>query len=156
MERKIREIIEPSLTDEGFELLLVEFRAGSGRASVRIFLDLPEGGIGMQKIEQASHTISALLDVADFITYQYSLEVSSPGLNRPLVKEKDFKRFAGEKVRIKTNMPVSGRRNIAGRLIGFDEESGIIRVETNEGPVELKFNQIGKANLEYDFEKKSQ
>jgi len=156
MERKIRAIIEPRLADAGFELLLVEFRAGSGRASLRVFIDLPEGGIGMQHIEEASRTISALLDVEDPITSQYSLEVSSPGLNRPLVKEKDFKRFIGEKVKIKTNVSVAGRRNFYGRLVSFEEDGAIIRVETEEGTAEIQINQIARANLEYDFEKKSQ
>jgi ribosome maturation factor RimP len=96
-----------------------------------------------------SHQVSAILDVEDPIPGQYMLEVSSPGLDRPLIKPEDFQRFAGEIVKIRTSQPVLGRRNFTGRLVGMQGETVIL--EMDKESFDLPFGDIEKARLVPQF-----
>ena len=142
---RIREIADRVAVAEGMELVDVEF-VGRGRNSVlRIFLDKP-GGITLGDCELVSGQVGAILDVEDFLPASYTLEVSSPGLDRRLVKPADYARFAGKQVKLVLKAPREGRRRFRGRLRGI--EDGRIQLEEENGLV-LRFDyaEIQKANL---------
>jgi len=142
---KIAELADQTARSMGMELVLAELKGGSGRSMVRIYLDRP-GGITLEDCERFSRRMSVLLDVEDPIPFSYVLEVSSPGLDRPLTKEEDFRRFVGKPVKVRTRVAFEGRRNIQGRLM--DVKEGRVVIETAPGSrfaIELK--DMEKANL---------
>jgi ribosome maturation factor RimP len=144
----LRAMLEPAVQALGFELVDVE-HAGSGRQAVlRVYIDSPDG-ITVDDCARVSHQVSAILDVEDPIPGQYMLEVSSPGLDRPLIKPEDFQRFAGEIVKIRTSQPVLGRRNFTGRLVGMQGETVIL--EMDKESFDLPFGDIEKARLVPQF-----
>ena len=153
MERleRIREIAERVATSEGLELVDVEFK-GSGPGSVlRIFLDKP-GGITVGDCQSVSHQVGAILDVEDFISTSYTLEVSSPGLDRKLVKPADYQRFSGKLVKLALRGPRQGPRRYRGRLLGMEDNQ--VRIDTGDGQVvQVDYNDIEKANLVVEFGK---
>src|SRR5947207_15558388 len=101
----------------GMDVILVEMKVGSGRSIVRPFVDQP-GGISLGDCERFSRRFSVVLDVEDWIPFSYILEVLSPGLDRPLVEEKSFERFAGKTCRVRTRVPLAGQRNVKGKFLG--------------------------------------
>ncbi len=120
MRERLVAMLEPVLTGMGYELVHVEL-AGGGRDTVlRVYIDAP-GGIALADCEAVSRQVSALLDVEDPVPGSYQLEVSSPGLDRPLAKAGDFERFAGHRVRVKLVAAVDGRRNYTGELLGYTD-----------------------------------
>lgn len=121
-------MIEPVLEPDGIELVELEFKPEIGRWVLRLYIDTPQG-VTLDDCEQVSRQISALLDVKDPIGRPYSLEVSSPGINRVLRKEKDFMQFAGSPVRIRTSAKVEGRRNFHGVLKGVENSMIVIEVD---------------------------
>ena len=124
-----------------------------GAALVRVFIDKPEG-VTHEDCANVSNEISVILDVEDLIPNRYTLEVSSPGLNRGLYKRADYERFAGSLVRIRIAEPIEGRRNYKGRLRGIEGDEAVIIAETGaEAGTEFRFHlsQIAKANLEPEF-----
>ena len=142
---RIREIADRVAVAEGMELVDVEFVGRGRNAVLRIFLDKP-GGITLRDCEMVSGQVGAILDVEDFIPGSYTLEVSSPGLDRRLVKPADFERFAGREVRLVLKAPREGRRRFRGRLRGIQE--GRIQLEAENGQL-TGFDpaEIQKANL---------
>jgi len=94
--------------------------------------------------------------VENLVKGSYALEVSSPGIDRPLIKLQDFVRFKGERIRLRTVVPVNGGRNFKGLLVDVDEDARSIRLETELGEISLDLDQLDKANLEYDLDKKKQ
>src|SRR5688500_823259 len=114
---KIREVVTPPTEAAGYELVDVEWKRETTGWILRVFIDGP-GGIRHEDCERVSRELSAVLDVADFIPHTYSLEVSSPGLNRPLRTLSHFRRHVGQQARIKLNQGVEGRRNFRGRIVG--------------------------------------
>ncbi len=129
----------------GFEVVLVEIRGGGNRPIVRTYIDR-SGGVTLADCERFSKRLSVLLDVEDWIPYSYTLEVSSPGLDRPLVKEEDFQRFAGKNARMRTRRPLEGQKNFKGRILGAAQ--GLVELETAPGrKVEIAVVDIEKANL---------
>jgi ribosome maturation factor RimP len=127
------------------EVVLVELKGGAGRSVVRIFIDQP-GGVSLDDCERFSKRVSAVLDVEDLIPFSYVLEVSSPGLDRPLVREEDYRRFAGRLAKIRLHSAQEGRRNFQARILGSDQ--GRIRLEAEPGRVlEVALSDIEKANL---------
>ena len=108
-----------------------------------------EGGVTIDDCARVSGEMGDLIDVNDIITHEYVLEVSSPGLNRPLKKEKDFIRSMEKKIKVKMISPINGRRNFTGFLRKF--EDGEIHLELESGPVILSRDGVEKANLVYDF-----
>ena len=143
-ERRICDLLEPSVTGLGYELVGVELE-GSGEGSIlRVFIDR-DAGITVGDCEKASRQIGAVLDVEDPIPESYVLEVSSPGLDRPLLTADHFVRFAGHPVRLRTTEPMDGRRGWKGRLVGCREGNVVVREGDEERIIPLGL--VGKANL---------
>jgi ribosome maturation factor RimP len=133
----------------GMELILVEVKRGGRRSLVRIFIDQP-GGVSLDDCERFSRRFSVLLDVEDWIPDSYVLEVSSPGLDRPLINEADFRRFADKKAKIRLRNGVEGQRNFRGRILGVTE--GRLGLEVAPGrEIEIDLADIDKANLEIEL-----
>jgi len=141
----IRELIEPVIEDMGYELVLVAMTGdSSGGQILRVYIDAP-GGILLEDCEQVSKQISAILDVEDPIKGEYSLEVSSPGLERPLAKPQHFTRFVGSRVKVLTRTAYLGRRRFTGVLKDAGERSCCVDVD---GEVyELPYSDVEKANV---------
>lgn len=154
---KVEQLILPVLTELGMELVDVEFQKEGQGWVLRLFIDR-EGGVTLDDCAAVSREVSTLLDVEDLIATAYHLEVSSPGLDRPLKKERDYERFAGRLVKVKTyeRLDPDGRgherKAFSGRLLGLAE--GRVRVEQLDkkgGVVELPLAAIAKANLEFEL-----
>ena len=117
--QRIEGLIEPALTAMGYDLVRVAVQGGESRKTLQIMAERQDGeGMSVDDCADISRAISAVLDVEDPITGAYTLEVSSPGIDRPLVKRGDFERFAGFEARIETVQPVAGRKRFRGRLMG--------------------------------------
>lgn len=143
---QIREIAEPIIIQKGMELVDVEYKTEHGQWILRFFIDKP-GGVTVDDCGDISGEIGTALDVKDVIHHNYNLEVSSPGLDRALTREKDFVTYKGRKVKIKTKQPISGRRNFSAVLDDFKQ--GMIFLIDSEGKKwEIPFNDIEKARLE--------
>jgi ribosome maturation factor RimP len=152
-------LAEPYVRDAGFDLVEVQ----SGREPtgwvVRLFIDcVSEPQVSQRPVpvshadcERVSRDVSAALDVADLITHAYQLEVSSPGLDRPLRRERDFARFAGQNARIKLADGVEGRRNFSGTIRGAHD--GVVEIECDGRSYQLPVEQVAKANLIPDWER---
>ena len=151
-------LAEPYIRDAGFDLVEVQ----SGREPtgwvVRLFIDGPqsEGSDGLVPVshadcERVSRDVSAALDVADLIPHAYQLEVSSPGLDRPLRRERDFARFVGRSARIRLAEGVEGRRNFSGMIRGA--QAGLVEIECEGRSYQLPVEQVAKANLMPDWER---
>jgi ribosome maturation factor RimP len=143
----IRAVVDRVARSEGMELVDVEFQP-SGSRLLRVFLDKP-GGITHADCELVSRQVSTILDVEDLVpgNRPYVLEVSSPGLDRRLVRQEDFRRFAGQHVKIVTRQPLDNRRNFSGVLEGLADDSRVrLRLE-QERVVEIALDNIHKANL---------
>jgi ribosome maturation factor RimP len=153
---RARSVLGPVLARDGYELVEVEWVRGGGRFTLRVFIDRP-GGVNVDDCQLVSRTIEPILDVEDFIEPAYDLEVSSPGLDRPLRTPEHFARWAGQRVHVKAYGPVAGttegsppRKNWTGTLRGFAE--GAVLVDVDGALHRIPHEQIAKANLEYDVE----
>ena len=146
---RVETILEPLLDAEGFSLVDVEYKRERGGWVLRVFID-KESGVTLDDCARVSREFGQLLDVEDIIPTSYHLEVSSPGLDRPLKKEEDFVQYTGRKVRIKTKEQVSGRRNFKGALLGCSEGKVMVKVEGSE-VFAIPFTSILKANLEIEL-----
>ena len=146
--REVSFLIEPILDEMEIELVDVEYLSEGGRWILRIYVDRDEG-ITLDDCVRVSREIGDLIDVKDLFQQPYVLEVSSPGLNRPLKKEKDFVRAVGKDVNIRMAAPVDGRRNFKGKLQAF--EDGVLCVTANDDRFLLLYGGVEKANLVYDF-----
>ena len=150
---RVREIAERVAASEGLELVEVEFRDRGPRSVLRIFVDRLEG-VTLQDCEMVSRQVSTILDVEDLIGHRYTLEVSSPGLDRKLLQPDDYRRFAGRQVKLALKAPREGERHFQGRLLGLEDET--VRVETDNGQVaSFAYDEIERANLVVEFGKKS-
>jgi len=137
--------------DRGFELVDVEIKKGKDGQFVRLFVD-KEGGIGLDELETVAHEVSVILDAEDPIQGHYTLEVSSPGLDRPLKDEKDFRRFLGKLARISSYELVDGRRHWTGRLTAVEEGAVTVRLESEKGALaRIPLEKIASARLEVEF-----
>ena len=137
-------LVEPTIERLGYELTNLELKLGGRDGLVRIFID-KEGGIDIDDCEAVSRQVSAILDVEDPLPGNYTLEVSSPGLDRALTKPAHFQRFMGEDVRIKLRFPLDGRRNFRGALKCADDEH--IEVEVDGESHSLPLTTIESARL---------
>ena len=145
LEAKITALAERVAASLGMEVVLVEIKGGGNRSVLRTFIDQP-GGISLNDCERFSKQFSLLLDVEDWIPFSYTLEVSSPGLDRPLVREADFQRFSGKNAKVRTRLPLEGQRNFKGRIVGISD--GILKLEVAPGKqIEVGLTQIERANL---------
>ena len=138
-------MIEPVLEPEGIELVDIEFKPEGGRWVLRLYIDTARG-VTLGDCELVSRQIGALLDIKDPIVHRYVLEVSSPGINRVLRKERDFRMFAGSPVRIRTRRKLTGRRNFQGILEGMEDSTIILEVDGAR--VEIDLENVEKANLD--------
>ncbi len=148
---KIREIAERVATSEGLTLVDVELKGASSNLLLRIYID-KRGGVTHTDCQGVSEQLSAILDVEDPFPGQYVLEVSSPGLDRKLVKPSDYTYFVGRRARLVLRAPVENQKVFEGRLAGF--ESGRVRLDMGEsGLRELEYANISKARLVLDLGK---
>jgi ribosome maturation factor RimP len=146
-------VAERVTAERGFELVDVEISRGKGGQLVRLYVDR-EGGIGLEQLESVSHEVSAILDVEDPIKGSYTLEVSSPGLDRPLKGEGDFRRFLGRLARLSSYEPIEGRRHWTGRLLAVEEGAVTLRLESEKGALaRVPLAKIAAARLEVEFGK---
>ena len=148
VEERVRAIADRVAIDHGLELVNAEVAGPDNKPIVRIFVDKPNG-VTHQDCAEVSLHVGTVLDVEDFIHASYTLEVSSPGIERGLYKLGDYDRFAGSLAKLRTRKPVNGQRNFRGRLLGIDGEDVLIEDRTS-GRVTVPFEIIAKANLEMD------
>ena len=141
---ELTKLIEPAIEQLGFELSDLELKIGGQNGVVRVFIDSPNG-ITLDDCESVSRQVSAIFDVADPVPDNYSLEVSSPGLDRTLTKLAHFQKFTGEDVRVKLRFPIAGRRNFRGALRAADEEK--IEIEVDGEAHSLPLATIESARL---------
>ena len=148
---ELRALIEPVVDEAGFELVDVQLARGGKPWTLKITIDTPEcdGRVSVDSCAAISRELGSQLDVADAIEAGYRLEVSSPGLDRPLAREKDFASACGREVQIETRQPISGRRRFRGVLLRFEEDVAAIEVDGNE--VEISFAEVSKAKTIYQF-----
>ena len=142
-------LFEPVVEGMGFELVEIEHFPNPKHGVLRLYID-KRGGVNIDDCSAVSHQISALIDVEDPVRGQFNLEVSSPGLDRPLRKLKDYQRFTGEQVKLKTSMPFDGQRNFKGSLLRADEEYVVIETDAEE--ISVPFAAIDKARLVPSFD----
>ena len=149
VESRISQIIEGAVTDLGYHLVRVQFSgAKSGRALLQIMAEpVEQREMTVEDCETVSRHVAALLDVEDPIGDAYVLEVSSPGLDRPLTRIEDYERFNGELAKITLRLMLDGRRRFNGRLAGFDEAGKII-LETSFGRFAFAFDEIDSARID--------
>lgn len=144
IDRRMAEIITPVIEDMGFELVRVRLMGGKHN-TLQIMVERPEGGIEVDECGQISTAVSATLDVEDPISDAYTLEVSSPGVDRPLTRLKDFEAYEGFEARIETTDLIDGRRRFKGILAGVEGTEVLINIE--EGTIGLEFDWLADAKL---------
>ncbi len=144
MKVELAKLIEPTIEQLGYELSDLELKLGGRDGIVRVFIDKPDG-VDLTDCETVSRQVSAILDVEDPLPGHYTLEVSSPGLDRKLTKPEHFQRFTGETVRVKLRFPVNGRRNYRGTLRSADDEK--IEVEVDGESHRIQIATIESARL---------
>ncbi|MBZ5652960.1 MAG: ribosome maturation factor RimP [Acidobacteriia bacterium] len=142
---RVWEIAEPVVTQEGLEMVDVEYRRESRGMVLRLYLDR-DGGVSLDDLSRVSRQIGDLLDVHDAVPGSYTLEVSSPGVNRRLRRREHFHRYLGRKVRVRTVNPVNGRRAFVGILEAVEAEG--IRLQAHDGNQFIGFAEIAQANYE--------
>lgn len=148
IDRRLAEILIPVIEDMGFELVRLRLQGGK-MATLQIMADRPEGGINVDDCAEISTMVSATLDVEDPIEDKYHLEVSSPGIDRPLTRLKDFETFEGYDAKLETNQPIDGRKRFTGVLAGVEGDDVLINIEV--GPetqtIGLNFDWLADAKL---------
>ena len=143
--RQVTELIEPTLRDMGFELVRVQVSGGQ-RPTLQIMVERGDyAPPTLDDCAEVSHAVSALLDVADPLPGAYRLEVTSPGIDRPLVRRADYEHFAGFEARLETELPIDGRRRFRGRLLGLADDQ--VRLALPEGERLIPLDAIKKAKL---------
>lgn len=156
MQAEIQEIVQhverlatPVIEEEGAELWSVDLRPESGHWVLRVMLDR-EGGVTLDDLTRVHRQLSDLLDVHDPVPWRYTLEVSSPGINRPLLRPGHYRRVLGQKVRVRTKTARSGRRVFIGPLCGVEEETIAVQ-DADVGTVRIPWQDIVRATTEPDF-----
>jgi ribosome maturation factor RimP len=148
--QRVWRLAAPLAAREGMELVEIEFRREGGRAGrvLRVYLD-KEGGPSIDDISRVSHALSDALDSEDAVDGAYTLEVSSPGINRPLTRPEHFARFVGKRVRVRTRDLINGRRSFLGILGKVVEDRIVLTQEGTE--YQIPFSVIEKSNYEHDW-----
>ena len=144
IDRRLAAIVAPTIEGLGFELVRLRLMGGK-RATLQIMAERPEGGIEVDDCARISRAVSAVLDVEDPISGEYVLEVSSPGIDRPLTRLKDFERYEGYEAKLETEELIDGRRRFKGTLVGV--EDGEVLLEIPEGTIGLQFDWLTDAKL---------
>jgi ribosome maturation factor RimP len=149
-EEQVRQILDPILESMGLTLWELEFQKQGPKWLLRIYIDRDPAGVTLGDCETVSRDLGAALDVEDIIPHAYTLEVSSPGLDRALTKPEHFVRFAGSTIKVKTYQPVNGQKVFRGKLLGMADAA--VKIELEAGTVlEIPLNNITKASLEVEF-----
>ena len=145
----VERLIEPVIVERGLELVDIELKREAIGLVMRIYLDALVGKISLDALGEASQAIGKVLDEADVIRQQYTLEVSSPGIDRPLTKPEHFKRFVGSKVLVKTEKPLEKRRQFKGMLVDAGDEGFTVEVDGER--IEIDYENVTKARLQVDI-----
>ena len=141
----IGDMLEPGIRSLGYELVGVEYQSGGkGGGLLRVYID-SEAGISADDCQKVSYQVSGVLDVEDPIPGHFTLEISSPGLDRMLFRKQDFERFAGQLIKLRTAYPIEGQRKFKGRLLGLQGENVVF--EQDDMEISLPFDQIEQARL---------
>ena len=151
---ELKTLIEPIVIDHGLELMDADLVRGRGPWQLRVVVDTPagDGAVSVERCADVSRELGTQLDASEAIDHAYTLEVSSPGLDRLLAREKDFVAAAadsGSDVKIETRVPLDGRRRFRGRLVGFDGQTARVSVDGRE--FAIPFAQVAKAHVVYPF-----
>ncbi|KGM49898.1 ribosome maturation factor RimP [Pseudooceanicola atlanticus] len=144
IDRRMAEIVSPVIEDMGFELVRLRMLGGNTK-TLQIMAERPDGGIEVDECAEISNAVSAVLDVEDPVTDPYTLEVSSPGIDRPLTRLKDFDTFEGYEAKLETTELIDGRKRFKGVLAGVEGDEVLINIE--EGTVGLHFDWLADAKL---------
>lgn len=154
--RDIAAMLAPTVASLGLELLGIEYLPAPGGATLRLYIDVPidgpaaaERAVGIEDCEAVSREVSARLDVEDPISGNYTLEVSSPGVDRPLFEAAHFARFAGEQAKVGLKLPQDGRRRLTGRIVAVEGDSVTFQVDGQ--PITVAVDNIEKARLVPDW-----
>lgn len=142
-EQRLTEMLESTVEALGFELLCVELSRAKS-STLRLYID-KEGGVGLADCQEVSNQVSGILDVEDPLSGNYNLEVSSPGLDRPLVKPSQFNRFAGQKAKVQLHIAIDRRRKFVGEIVSADDE--FVRFTVDGEELEVPHDQIARARL---------
>ncbi len=152
LEQSLNDMLTAPVEALGFEFVGLEFIRAGKFSTLRVYIDSPEG-ISVDDCADVSHQVSSVLDVEDPISSNYNLEVSSPGMDRPLFKEAHYQAIIGEDVSLRLRIPQDGRRNFKGQLTGC--ENGSIQVTVDGQSFNLMLNNVEKGNLVPNFETSS-
>lgn len=144
MDKKLAELLNPILDDLGFEMVRVRLSSGDP-STLQIMADRLDGQIGVDELAEINTSVGTILDVEDPIPENYTLEISSPGIDRPLTRKKDFDSFQGFEAKVETTELIDGRRRFRGVLAGVNNDEVLINLE--EGTIGLKFTWLSEARL---------
>src|SRR6202140_861337 len=145
---KVEEIAQRVAASDGIEVVEVELKGGGSNQFLRISIDKPEG-VTHADCELVSHQVGTIMDVEDVVPGHYTLEVSSPGLERKLIKPRDYERFQGKKAKVTLREPVESQRHWEGTLAGFVD--GIVSLDANGKQIRFPLDQVTKANLKFEW-----
>lgn len=145
----LHSLLEPTVEGLGYELVGVELTGAKSNRTLRVYIDTP-AGIRLEDCEAVSHQLSALLDVEDPIPGAYSLEVSSPGLDRPIFKAADYERFSGERIKLRLHELYQGRRRMTGTLLGLEDDSVRVKEESEGVEYSIPLALIDRARLDLE------
>ncbi len=143
--QEVEEILRPIAARYGLETVDVSLNGEAHRTVLRVLMDRPDGGITVEECARVNEALSRQLDLYDLFDHPYTLEVSSPGLDRPLRTDADFRRFAGKRAEIKTFGPVGGQRSFRGILLGVIGEAVVLQVDTQQ--VQVPKGEIAQVRL---------
>ncbi len=149
MTAKLNNLVQPLVEDLGYEFVGLEHNSNPKQSVLRVYIDQP-GGVDVDDCGRVSRELAALLDVEDPIPGHYNLEVSSPGLDRPLFTPKQYADFVGSLVRVNTFAPVDGRRKYKGIILAADDD--VISLEQDGEAVEIEFSNVAKGRLVPDYD----
>ena len=149
-EKRIEELIQPTVTEMGYELVDVEFVKEGPNWYLKIFID-KEGGVTIDDCEAVSKTLEKIFDEKDHIEQAYFLEISSPGIDRPLKKKEDFIKYNGEMVDVKLYKPYEGSKEYTGKLVGYDENDGTVTIEVDDKNIAFTKKEIAGIRLAVIF-----
>jgi len=149
--KRVEKKVEELLVDGDYDLVAVEYVKEGSERVLRIFIENKDGELNLDDCAQLSHRLSDWLDEEDFISESYILEVSSPGIERPLRGKEDFERFTGEKVFIKTYAPIKGQKEFVGELLGLKKDLVRLNIAEDNSKVELPIKSIAAARLNPDI-----
>lgn len=142
----LRTLIEPILTKMGYDLVRITFGGGERRATLQVMAERPDTGqLVIEDCAEISRALSQMLDEVDPIPGEYNLEVSSPGIDRPLTRPKDFVNWTGHLARVNARAPIGGRKRFSGTLLGLEDDNVLIELET--GPARIPLSEVESAKL---------